>query len=232
LSQRPLFLAAALVAAAASAAPAAELSVVPALASDYAFRGISRSALDPAASLRLAVEGGQGLFGAFTASNVDFGRGGPDLELLPELGLRLGSVEGVAFDTGVRYFAYDGESDLNHPELWFGARRGGLALRADLSWDFFGTGENAWHLEGTWEQPLRDGFRLQASLGLSGGDYWDRFYGDGYVDFSIGAARRFGHFDVALAYVDADLPDGPSDVFSTDGRLWLSLKTVLPWSAD
>ena len=222
----------AVLALAGSAASAAEVSVTPALTSDYAFRGISRSALDPSATLRIGVDGGQGLRAALTATSVDFGRGGPDLELLPELGLRLGSVEGVDFDTGVRYFAYDGNSDLNHPELWFGARRGALALRADLSWDFFGTGENAWHVEGTWEQPLRDGFRLQASVGYSGGDYWDRFYGDGYVDFSIGAVRRFGHFDIALAYVGADLPDGPSDVFSTDGRLWLSLKTALPGSAD
>jgi uncharacterized protein (TIGR02001 family) len=223
----------AVLALAGSAASAADVSVTPALTSDYAFRGISRSALDPSATLRIGVDGGQGLRGAFTATSVDFGRGGPDLELLPELALSLGTVDGVDFETGARYFAYDGESSLNHPELWVGARRGALALRADLSWDFFGTGENAWHLEAGWEQPLRDGFRLQAQIGYSGGDYWDRFYGDGYVDFSIGAARRFGHFDVALAYVDAsDLPDGPSDVFSTDGRLWLSVKTVLPWSAD
>ncbi|MEZ5498583.1 MAG: hypothetical protein R3E77_04020 [Steroidobacteraceae bacterium] len=53
------------------------------------------------------------------------------------------------------------------------------------------------------------------------------------MDYSIGIARSFGKFDLALKYIDGSdlaIADGtPDDVFSSESKLFFSVATTLPW---
>jgi hypothetical protein len=76
-------------------------------------------------------------------------------------------------------------------------------------------------------------FALVAHAGYSGGTFWDKAYGNGYLDWSVGLTRSVGRFKVGLSFIDgSDLPHGAGRVFDTRNRFVASLSTTLPWSAN
>ena len=219
---------------AAAGAANAEVSVTPTLVSDYDFRGITQSAKDPALQLSLNYANENGFYAGLWGSNVDFGPGDPNVEIDAFLGLSGGDAEeSFGYDIGAVYYSYVSESDFNFPEIYAGISKGPFAGKLWYTWDFGGVSESAYYLEGNGTFPMPEDFSFLVHAGYSGGDYWDAAYGDGYFDWSVGVAKSFGNFAVTLKYVDgSDLPDGASNVFATDSKIWASVSTTLPWSAE
>ncbi|MFM1885569.1 MAG: hypothetical protein RL026_726 [Pseudomonadota bacterium] len=232
MTQSKILLAGALLAFAGAAS--AEVSVTAALTSDYDFRGITQTAEDPAFSLSLNYAHDSGFYAGLWGSNVEFGPGDPSIEIDAFAGFSGGDAEeSFGYDIGAVYYTYQGLSEANTPEIYAGISKGWFAGKLWYSWDFGGVGDSAYYVEtnGTWGLP--SDFSLLAHVGYSGGSYWDNANGGGYFDYSVGVSRSFGNFDVALKYVDgSDLPSGPSKVFSTDGKIWASISTTLPWGAE
>jgi uncharacterized protein (TIGR02001 family) len=213
----------------------AAITVTPTVVSDYDFRGISQSAKDPAFQLGINYAHDSGFYAGVWGSNVDFGPGDPNVEVDAFVGFAGGdATETVGYDVGAIYYTYVSESDLNYWEFYGGLSKGPLAAKLWFSPDFGNVGESAWYLEANGTFPIADsGFAFVAHAGYSGGDYWDEFYDDGYFDWSVGVTKSFGNFAVALKYIDgSDLFSGPSDIFSTDSKVFASVSTTLPWASE
>jgi uncharacterized protein (TIGR02001 family) len=238
LAACPLLLAAPL-------AQAAEWSVTPAVVSDYDFRGITQTALDPAFQIGATVTGESGFYGFGWASNLDDDSyPGADLEFDLGFGFAGGDAEAsVGYDIGLVYYGYPGESDFDYIELYAGISKNWFSGKIWYSPSFGGdAGEafaqsvsgsdetSAFYVEGNGTFPLPQDFGLTVHLGYSEGDYWDNT-ADAYFDFAVGLTKSFGNFDFALKYIDgSDLEDVPgTDVFDTGSKGWLSVSTTLPW---
>jgi uncharacterized protein (TIGR02001 family) len=238
LAACPLLLAAPL-------AQATDWSVTPAIVSDYDFRGITQTALDPAFQVGATVTGESGLYGFAWASNLDDDSyPGADAEVDLGFGFAGGDAEmAIGYDVGLVYYGYPGESDFDYFEVYAGITRNWFGAKIWYSPEFGGdagqafaeavSGEDdtaAYYLEANGTFPLPQDFGLVVHLGVSGGDYWDNTVDDGYFDFAVGVTKSFGNFDFALKYIDgSDLEDGPGDVFDTGSKGWLSVSTTLPW---
>jgi uncharacterized protein (TIGR02001 family) len=216
-------------------AASADITFTPAVVWDYDFRGISQTAGNPALQAGLTYTHGSGAYVGAWASNVDFGPGDPEVELDVFGGFAGGDAkESFAYDVGIIYYTYISASGLNFPEVYGGLTKGPFNVKLSYSWDFGGTGIDAYYIEGNGTFPLGDsGFSALAHVGWSGGSYWDDFYGDGYFDWSVGVTKTFGHFTATVKYIDgSDLPDFGSDVFKTDGKAWVGFQTTLPWKSE
>ena len=147
--------------------------------SDYDFRGASQTAKDPAiqASLDFSTEGGW-YIGAW-ASNVDFG---PDVDADYEVdlytGFSGGEEDGLGWDVGFIYYAYD-DSDLNYPEIYgklsYGMFSGGLFY----SNDWVNSGESSLYATGDVSVPageteLLDDRRTPVTASAASGRTWTR----------------------------------------------------------
>lgn len=214
----------------------AEVTVTPAIVSDYDFRGISLSAKDPA--LQVGVDFTNESFWTFSlwGSQTDLGPAvDTDIEIDATIAFAGGSDETVNWGAGLTYYTYVSESDLNYPEIYVGVSRpftekfsGGLKLW--YSNDYGALNESATYLEANARVELPSDFGLEFHVGRSQGGYWDTFYGDGYTDFSVGVTKSIGGFNLALRYIDgSDLPDLDgtpgidNNLFSTDEKVMLSI---------
>jgi uncharacterized protein (TIGR02001 family) len=222
--------------AAAPSAWALEASVTPTVASDYDFRGISLTGLDPAYQLSLDVATESGFSGNIFASNVDFGEPDVDIEIDYTLGWN-GSADSFDWDTGIAYYSYPNGSDLNYPETWVGISKAfteGFSLdgRIWYSWDYAGVDESGTYVEtnATYGLPIGN-IDLGLHAGYSSGNYWDSVYGQSYFDYSVSLSKSIARLDFAIALIDgSDLPDEPgTDLNSTDRKVVLSVSTTLPW---
>jgi uncharacterized protein (TIGR02001 family) len=219
----------------AAGAANAGVTVTPAVVSDYDFRGISQSAKDPALQLGVNYTHESGFYAGLWGSNVDFGPGDPNVEVDAFAGFTGGDAQqSFGWDVGAVYYTYVSESDFNYPEIYAGVSKGPISAKLYYSWDFAGTSTDAFYLTADGTFPIGDtGFAALAHLGYNFGDFWDEAYGDGYIDWAVGVQKAFGNFTVALKYIDgSDLPDGRSDIFSTDAKVWASISTTLPWASN
>lgn len=211
---------------------AAELSVTPAIVSDYDFRGISQTALDPAVQLGATYSLDNGFYAFGWGSNIDGDSyPGADLELDLGAGFAGGDAEqSFGYDLGLLAYVYPGESDFNYEEIYAGVSRRWFAGKLWYSPELPLSSDSGFYAEGNGVFPLPHDLSLIAHIGYSFGDYWENRDIE-YFDFSVGLAKSFGHLDVSLKYIDgSDLPDTPgSDVFATDARVWLSLSSNFPW---
>jgi len=130
------------------------------------------------------------------------------------------------------YYTYVSKSDFNYPEVYFGITKDWFNAKVFYSWDFGGVGDSAWYVTTTGTFPIPGDFSLVAHAGYSGGDYWDKAYGNGYFDWSVGVTKTLGNFTLGLSFIDgSDLKDSPGKVFDTRSKVVASISTTLPWSA-
>jgi uncharacterized protein (TIGR02001 family) len=233
MTKSRVYLAGALLLASAGAAQADSFTVSPAVVSDYDFRGITQTAKDPALQVGATYSHDSGFYVGAWSSNVNFGPGDPKIELDLTSGFTWGDAkESFAYDAGIVYYTYVSKSDFNYPEVYFGITKDWFNAKLFYSWDFGGVGDSAWYLSTTGTFPIPADFSLVAHAGYSGGDYWDKAYGNGYFDWSIGVTKALGNFTLGVSFIDgSDLKDSPGKVFDTRSKVVGTITTTLPWSA-
>ena len=168
----------------ASGAAQAEVTATFTAASNYDFRGITQTALDPALQASIDWVGENGVYASLWGSNIDFGtyeitdpyvpppgEPVPDPVANVDLNIEIDAVLGYAgsfteefgYDVGTTYYKYLGNDDegvnnFDYAEV-FGGLNGKL-LSADVSakvwyaWDYSNSGESAWYGELNGDIPL------------------------------------------------------------------------------
>lgn len=218
----------------------AELSATVTAATDYDFRGITQTALDPALQLGIDWAHENGIYAGLWGSNLDFGDDaeGSDVEVDLILGYAGSITEDLGFDVGATYYSYwADDDDIDYLELYAGLSQGYFSGMLWYSPDYGNSSESAWYLEGNASFPLPREFALNLHLGYNAGDYWDDadIGLDEFYDYSVGIGRSFGHFDVEVKWIDGsdleELDGTPDDVLSSESKFFLSVATTFPWSA-
>ena len=193
----------------------ADLSVTPAVVSDYDFRGITQTANDPALSVSVDYASGPLHVGLWT-SNVHFdpnetgfkffGAKHTEVDFIADYSG--GDDKTVKYNVGFVDYTYPGQSGLDFPEIWGTLSKGWASGTLHYSWDYGGLGSNskAYYIEanGTWGIG-ETGFGITAHLGHSWGDYWDNSATGGngaYQDYAVGVTKSYGHFSGSLKYID------------------------------
>ena len=213
----------------------AEVSSTITLTSDYDFRGITQTALDPALQASLDWSSESGFYLGAWVSNVDFGRGTEaDFEWDVLGGYRGQFTDDLGFDIGYVQYNFEPSGDkVQFGEAYAGLSYKDFGVKFWYADDFSNSGESATYIEGNASFPLPKDFGITVHAGYSDGDYWDAAYGGGYFDYSIGVTKSVGNFALALKWIDgSDLKatDGtPGDVFTSEGKIHLSVATTLPW---
>ncbi|MCS6946514.1 MAG: TorF family putative porin [Steroidobacteraceae bacterium] len=218
-----------------SLASALELSLTPAVTSDYDFRGISQSARDPAIQLSFDVATNSGWGFYIWGSQIDFGPGSDtDTEIDYSLFYGGGSDETAKWEVGAVYYTYLSESDFNYPEFYVGIAKplsDKFSLEGKLwfSNDYVAADENAFYAEANASYSLPNNWALNFHVGHSWGDYWDAANDGGYTDFALGIGYTYKNFTFDLKYVDTtDLPDPGGDVFATESKVVLTVSASFP----
>lgn len=220
---------------AAAGAANAGVSVTPTIVSDYDFRGFTQTAKDPAFQLGVNYAHDSGFYAFAWGSNLD-DDSYPDADLELDVGLGFAggdAAETVGYDVGVVWYTYPGNSDFNYYEVYGGLSKGWFAGKLWYSPEFAGVpgDTSSFYLEGNGTFPLPQDFAFVAHLGYSFGDYWDDFE---YIDWSVGFTKTWNNFAFALKYIDgSDYEDTPgTKVFDTQGKVWASISTTLPWASE
>lgn len=214
---------------AASGMANAGISSTITLTNDYDFRGVTQSAEDPAlqASIDYADEKSGWYAGAW-ASNVDFGDD-TDFELDLYTGFTGKTDAGLGWDAGFVYYTYD-EDDYNFAEIYAGLSysyfKGKLSYTNDYGGDVTPGNVGALYLGLDASVPLPvENLAATAHIGRSA---ISDGYSD-YTDYSVGVTYAVQKFNLGLKYVDTNLPDPGTDVFSGEGRFVFTVATTLPW---
>jgi uncharacterized protein (TIGR02001 family) len=237
---------AALVLLATTTAAHAEFSGTVTATTDYDWRGVTQTAQDPALQGSLDYATDFGLYAGAWASNVDFGSGDPNVEI--DFYVGWGGGETLLWDVGAIYYVYPGESDFNFPEIYGSLGWEFIEGKISYSWDFAGTSETAFYYEANVDYGLPANFGVIGHIGYSDGDGITAAYSnydvngnivesvDNYMDWAVGITYTWGHFDLALKWVDGeDLEtkrDTVDDISSSEARAIFSVSTTFPWSKD
>ncbi len=211
-----------------------------ALATDYAFRGLSQTGGNP------ALQGGfdytNGMFYAGTwASNVDFEElgAGSGIELDLYGGVRP-QVGPVTFDLGVIGYFYPGvtdiqagggvEGELDYVEGYVKASvspadGATLGVAAYYSPEFTGETGEAYYLEASGAYSFSDNFSLSGAVGYQSVDdvsgVFAGDFSDEYTTWNVGASHATHGFTLDLRYVGTDVEatdDLITQAFTTEAR--------------
>ena len=179
-----------------------------ALTSDYVFRGVSQNMRDPALQGGLDYSfGDSGFYVGTWGSNVDFGTGGPDLEIDTYVGWNADLNDSFNLDLMLTRYNYvgsqDGYGDIDYNEL-IGALTWNemLTFTGGFTNDYANTGESSTYFNVTGEWDLGNEFAFSAGIGHT--DFEDS---DGYNDWMLGVSRQFGPVNAALNYYDTNVDD-------------------------
>lgn len=212
-----------------------------ALATDYAFRGISQT--DGAAAVQGGFDAAAGnLYAGVWASNVDFTGFGVDggLELDIYGGFKV-PLDPVTLDFGVIGYFYPNSSDLPGPtpriegeldyfegyaKASFAPATGvSLGAAAYFSPEFTGETGQAYYLEASGSFALSDALSLSGALGYQSIDdvsgVFPGSFTDEYVTWNLGGTATLSGFAVDLRYVGTDIERNDPIVvqaFTTEGR--------------
>jgi len=174
-----------------------------AITSDYLFRGVSQTDEGPALQLGVDFSFGSGFYIGAWASNVDFGSGGPDIELDTYIGWNHDLSDDWNLDLAINRYNYLGASssfdDGDYNEfLAVLSYADTINLNFGYTNDVYGLGEKAFYygVDGSWE--IGNGFSLGAGIGLS---TFDSSTGiEDYTDWSLSVSRDFGPVNASLGY--------------------------------
>jgi len=174
--------------------------------SDYVFRGVSQTMREPALQAGFDYSfGDSGFYVGTWGSNIDFGAGGPDMELDTYIGWNHDLSDDWNFDLMLTRYNYVGEStaygSLDYNEL-IGVVTWSEMIAVTLGYtdDYANSGADSTYLgvTGTWE--VGNDFTLNAGAGYT------TFEGGGdYSDWNLGISRQFGPVNAALNYYDTDI---------------------------
>jgi uncharacterized protein (TIGR02001 family) len=227
------------IAAAAAAAPAYAQDVTItgniALASDYAFRGISQTTEAPAVQGGFdAAFGSTGFYVGTWASNINFpGYGGANMELDVYGGYKFAAGP-VAMDVGVLGYFYPGADDdiggdLDFYEVYFKpsiALSSQFTLGGNISYspDFQNETGDAWYYEVNGAFVASPELSFSGAVGMQNVDTPGFFGGeDEYTTWNVGGTYSAMGLGFDLRYVGTDVDN--VDIY--DDRFIFSIKKVL-----
>ncbi len=199
------------------------------LYSDYAFRGVSQTAAEPAIQGGFDYAHASGIYLGTWASNVtEAFLNGANMEW-DFYGGYSGTAGDLGYNVGLLQYYYPGQTaglDVDTLEAYAGITWKGFGLKASYSVDdYFGfnNSDGTVYWDASYSHELPAGVALTLHYGYTAGEGAQV----DYADWKIGVSKVFGGFTVGLAYTDTDLSDaeqGPvkgEDV--KDGRLILSV---------
>ncbi len=204
-----------------------------ALATDYAFRGVSQTDESPAIQGGLdAAFGDSGFYLGTWASNINFGTGGGNLELDVYGGYKF-ALGGVAMDVGVLGYLYPGASDdgaeLDYWELY---AKPSIALSPQFtlgagfyySPEFTGESGDGFYYEVNGAYALTPELSLSGAVGMQTVDTDGFFAGeDDYTTWNVGGTYSAMGLGFDLRYVGTDVDDANA----YDDRVIFSVKKAL-----
>lgn len=223
--------------AAATAAPALAQEVTisgnVALATDYAFRGVSQTDESPAIQGGLdATFGDSGLYLGTWASNINFGTGGANMELDVYGGYKF-ALGGVAMDVGVLGYLYPGASDdgaeLDYWEIYAKpsiALSDQFTLGAGLYYspEFTGESGDGFYYEVNGAFAVSPELSLSGAVGMQTVDTDGFFAGeDDYTTWNIGGTYTAAGLGFDLRYVGTDVDNANA----YDDRVIFSVKKAM-----
>lgn len=229
--------------AAATTANAADFSATITGTTDYDFRGVTQTAQDPAIQGSVDLSTDPGFYAGVWASNIDWGKGDPNVEIDYYAGW--GGGENITWDLGVYYYTYASASSSNYTEYYGGLGWKYFGAKVWYAPDYGGLKGNERYFEGNVEYPLPAGFGLTGHMGYTNGNGWQEAYGQGSsMDWSVGVTYSWNHIDMSLKWVDgSDLKTQDhgtcdpitgkcTDVFSSEARAIFTISTTFPWGDD
>lgn len=202
------------------------LSWNAAIATDYMFRGVSQT--DGEASLQLGADLGfeNGIYVGLWSSNVDFGAGGPDIEIDTYIGWNVDLNERVNLDLMLNRYNYIGEQD-GYGDGDYNELIGTVAL--DETWSFtLGYTNDVYGLDDDgFYYALGGSFDLAYDWGLDI-TFGRSTYGSStgiadYDDFSVSFNRDFGPVNAAIGYYGTDGAGDDNFGEPADNRFMLTL---------
>ncbi|MFT3723632.1 MAG: TorF family putative porin [Hyphomonadaceae bacterium] len=220
--------------AAATAAPAFAQDVTisgnVALATDYAFRGVSQTDESPAIQGGFdATFGSSGFYAGTWASNINFGTGGANMELDVYGGYKF-AVGGVNVDVGVIGYLYPGASDdAAELDYWEGYIKPSVALSKEFtlgaavyySPEFTGDSGDGLYYEVNGAYTVSPELSFSGAVGRQSVDLNGFFAGeDEYTTYNIGGTYTAGGLGFDLRYVGTDV----DNVSIYDDRVIFSIK--------
>lgn len=196
-----------------------------ALTSDYVFRGVSQTDEEPALQLGADLNFDSGFYIGAWGSNVDFGDGGPDVEIDTYIGWNHDLTDEWNLDVMLNRYNYIGEDDEfgdgDYNELITAlAWNEMLTFTLGYTNDVYALGENGWYygLGGAWE--VGNGFNLGAGVGRS---TFDNDTGiEDYTDWQLTIDRDFGPVNIAAGWYDTDSNGEYNFGDTADGRFVLT----------
>ncbi|KFL35622.1 TorF family putative porin [Arenimonas donghaensis] len=205
---------------------ASMLSWNAAIATDYMFRGVSQT--DGEASLQLGADLGfdNGLYVGAWGSNVDFGAGGPDVEIDTYIGWNVDLSDRWNLDLMLNRYNYIGEQD-GYGDIDYNEFIGVLAL--DETWSFtLGYTNDVYALDDDgFYYAVGGSFDLGYDWGLDvtvGHSTFGSSTGiEDYSDFSFSFNRDFGPVNAAIGYYATDSEGDVNFGDAADNRFMLTL---------
>lgn len=169
--------------------------------SDYRFRGLSLTDIDPAFQPEIVITHESGIYGSIWGSNVA-DNGGDDIEVDLVAGFSK-EIGKIAVDINATYYLYPGAGSTNYIEFIgnvstaMGPGTVGLTVAYAPSQSHIGNVDNVYvMLDGS--LPVGSSpFSLTGSFGFE-----DGAFGDNKKDWSLGVTADVGGFTLGASYVD------------------------------
>lgn len=205
---------------------ASELSGRVTLTSDYIYRGLARSAGDPAVQLGLDYEHDSGFFVGAWGSTIDIRTPASerDLEVDYYAGYFLQFQAPFSATATLLRYTYPGQSgshSYDYTELLLSAIwREQFSLELGFTDDLSGLGRNGRHWELQYEQPVANAWVLGATLGRND---LSEVGASRYYYWDVGASARFARLIVDLRWFDNEEPYGYTAAASAGSQFVLSL---------
>jgi len=193
---------------AAEAVPDNQISYNVAVVSDYRYRGISQTRLQP------ALQGGvdyvnnpTGVYVGAWATNIKWikdGGGDASYEFDVYAGKRGQITDTFAYDVGALYYAYPSNglsTNANTFELYAQVSAGPFSLKySHATSNLFGTADskNSSYIDGQFNYDVYDGFVLNLHAGRQDVKNLDEA---SYTDYKVGVTKDFGVFSLGVAAV-------------------------------